>query len=56
MMQPLSSLKTGETYGNYKYKIWKVDCDSITIIRQSDKWIIVFTKNDPSFNRMVKKD
>lgn len=55
-MQTLSSLKPGDTYANNKYKIWRVDDDSITIVRLSDKWIIVFTKQHPSFNRMVKKD
>jgi hypothetical protein len=55
-MQPLHELNPGETYANAKYKVWKRDESSITVIRKIDNHIIVFHKGSINYDWIVKKD
>lgn len=55
-MQELNTLQPGDTYGDGRYKVWKRDEDSITVIRQSDKHVIVFRSGLVNWNWKVKKD
>jgi len=55
-MQPLNTLKYGETYNGKKYRVRDVSPNSIGIIRLSDQWLIRFENTHPSFNTLVKKD